>query len=394
MRASLRGLPSSVWALGLASMFMDCSSELVHGLLPLYLTTAMGASVATVGVLEGLAEAIAAVVKVFSGTLSDWLGKRKVLVVAGYSLAALTKPVFPLAPSIGWVFAARFIDRVGKGIRGAPRDALIADVTPPEKRGAAYGLRQSLDSAGAFAGPALAVLAMACLADNIRLVLWIAVLPACIAAALPAFCVSEPGAHVDRPVARLRLSREALRALQSRYWTVILVGVVLSLARFSEAFLLLRAQNSGLPIRYAPLVMIVMNLVYAGTAYPAGIAADRLSRRTLMGLGVGVLVVADAVLAVASTPAVLFLGTALWGLHMGVTQGLLSKWVADTAPVEMRGTAFGIFNLATAAALLAASALAGALWTLLGPQATFLAGGTFAVLALLGLPFLHGEEPS
>jgi MFS family permease len=347
----------------------------------------------TVGIIEGMAEATAAIMKVFSGALSDYLGKRKFLLVLGYALAAFTKPVFPLVNSVGWVFAARFIDRVGKGIRGAPRDALVADITPASMRGAAYGLRQALDSVGAVIGPALALVLMIRFADDIRKVMWFAVVPAFITVALLLLYVREPDrSHVKRPV-RTPLTRADVRRLPLRYWLVVLLGAVFTLARFSEAFLVLRAQNIGLDLSYVPLVMIVMNVVYAVSAYPAGAAADRVSPRTLLFLGMVLLIAADVVLAAAASPFVVFAGAALWGLHMGLTQGLLAKLVADTVPAELVGTGFGIFNLVSGGALLLASVIAGSLWSSLGPSATFLAGAVFAALAAIGLLAARRNKP-
>jgi MFS family permease len=378
-------LPTAIWALGFGSLFMDVSSELIHSLLPIFLVTTLGASMITLGLVEGVAEATAAITKVFSGALSDYIGKRKSLLVLGYALGAFTKPVFPLAPSVSWVFAARFVDRVGKGIRGAPRDALVADITPAPMRGAAYGLRQALDSVGAVIGPALAVALMVSLAGDIRTVMWFAVVPAVITVVLLLVYVREPDrSHAAGP-ARMPLTAADARRLPLRYWLVVALGAVFTLARFSEAFLVLRAQDVGLELSYVPLVMIVMNVVYAGAAYPAGAAADRFSSRSLLFLGLVLLIAADVVLAGATSPLVVFAGAGLWGLHMGLTQGLLSKLVADTAPAELVGTGFGIFNVVSGGALLLASAIAGSLWSSFGPSATFLAGAGFAAVAAIGL---------
>jgi MFS family permease len=381
----IRSLPSTIWALGFVSLLMDTSSELVHSLLPVLMSTTLGASMTTIGLIEGVAEATAAITKVFSGAISDWIGKRKSLAILGYGLAALTKPVFPLANTIGWVFAARFTDRIGKGIRGAPRDALVADVTPAALRGAAYGLRQSLDSVGAFIGPLLAIAFMAWLANDIRAVLWIAILPAIMSVGVLIFGVREPAHERHESAFKLPFTLAKVRELPLRYWLVALLGAVFTLARFSEAFLVLRAQDVGLSLGYVPLVMVVMNLIYAGSAYPAGIAADRLSPRTTLALGLVVLIAADMLLALADSPLPALFGAALWGLHMGLTQGLLSKLVADTSLPKLRGTAFGIFNLVSGGALLLASAIAGTLWSTLGASATFLAGGSFAGITLLGI---------
>jgi len=379
-----RTLPRSVWILGFVSMFMDISSELVHSLLPIFMATVLGVSMVTIGIVEGIAEAAAAITKVFSGTISDYFRKRKVLVMLGYGLGALTKPIFPLATTIWWVFGARFVDRIGKGIRGAPRDALIADIVPPQVRGAAYGLRQSLDSFGAFLGPLFAVLFMILLVNDIKAVLWIAVLPAFISVML-IFAVREPDTSELAGGNKSRLTFADVKRLPIRYWLIVSLGAVFTLARFSEAFLILRAQDVGLAIGYVPAVLIVMNIFYSVFAYPAGIAADRLSARTLLVFGLGMLIVADVILAIASSPWVAFLGTAFWGLHMAFTQGLLSKLVADTAPAELRGTAFGIFNLITGVSILFASVIAGSLWSIFGALATFIAGASFATLAAMGL---------
>lgn len=382
-------LPRSIWVLGFGSMFMDISSELIHSLLPIFMATVLGASMATIGIIEGIAEATAAVTKVFSGAVSDYFRKRKFLVVLGYGLGAITKPVFPLAPTIWWVFGARFVDRIGKGIRGAPRDALVADITPPQLRGAAYGLRQSLDSVGAFVGPLLAVAFMIWLANDMKAVLWVAVAPAFLAVLLLIVAVREPEPSEQAPGSRNRLTLADAKSLSLRYWLIVALGAVFTLARFSEAFLILRAQDVGLAIGYVPVIMIIMNVVYALFAYPAGAAADRLSARTLLVFGLGVLIAADVALATASSPGIAFLGAAFWGLHMALTQGLLSKLVADTAPAGLRGTAFGIFNLVSGGALLLASVIAGALWSVFGASATFIAGAAFAALAAMGLLLYH-----
>ncbi len=383
--ARLPRLPVTIWALGLASLFMDMSSELVHALLPLYMVGMLGASVALVGIIEGIAEATAAITKLFSGTLSDFVRRRKFLLVLGYGLAALTKPVFPLANSIGWVVAARFVDRIGKGIRGAPRDALVADVTPPEQRGAAYGLRQSLDSVGAFLGPLLAIALMLLFANDIRTALWIAVIPACITVVLLILFVREPEPAASQHKPQAPLHWRDVRRLPAAYWTVIGLAAVFTLARFSEAFLVLRASETGFALAWVPAVMIAMNIVYALGAYPAGALSDRVSARNLLVAGLLCLVLADVLLALSTGVVMTLAGALCWGLHMALTQGLLSKLVADHAPADLRGSAFGIFNLVSGLALLLASALAGVLWTLYGAGATFMAGAAFALLTVTGL---------
>lgn len=382
---TIGAVPTSIWALGLVSMFMDISSELVHSLLPVFMATVLGASMATIGVIEGVAEATAAFAKIFSGAISDYFGKRKVFVVMGYGLGAISKPLFPLATTIGWVFTGRFLDRIGKGIRGAPRDALIADITPPELRGAAYGLRQSLDSVGAFVGPLLAMAFMAWFANDIKAVLWVAVVPALISVALLITMVREPDRVTPGSGPRLALTIATARRLPLCYWLIVLLGAIFTLARFSEAFLVLRALDVGFDLGYVPIIMVVMNVVYAAVAYPTGAIANRIGRRTLLVAGLAALIAADLVLAAAASPLQALLGAALWGLHMALTQGLLAALVAETSPADLRGTAFGVFNLFSGSAVLLASVIAGALWAAYGAAATFLAGAAFAALAMIGL---------
>ena len=385
LEKSAQKIPGGVWALGFVSLFMDASSELVHSLLPA-LFVSLGISMAAIGFIEGVAEATAAITKIFSGALSDWLGKRKILAVIGYGLAAITKPLFPLAQSAEVLFAARFIDRIGKGIRGAPRDALIADITPPSIRGAAYGLRQSLDAAGAFIGPLMAIALMALLSDNISLVLWFALIPAVLCMAFLLFGVEEPDAI---PAARdkdgkrgLPLHRAALAQMSGRYWLIVAIGALFALARFSVAFLALRAMDLGLPIGLSPLVLVLMSIVFSLSSYPVGLLADRMDRGILLALGFVSLIIAELVLANASGYVLAMVGAAIWGVHLGLTQGLLSALVADSAPDHLRGTAFGIFNLVNGIALLFASLVAGVLWQMLGASTAFYAGAAFAGTAL------------
>src|SRR5450830_42539 len=381
-----REIPVSVWMLGLVSLFMDVSSEMIHALLPLYLVTVLGTSTLTVGIIEGIAEATTSFTKIFSGALSDYLGHRKWLAAAGYGLAAITKPAFPLASSVGWLVAARFVDRVGKGIRGSPRDALIADLTPADLRGNAFGLRQSLDTVGAVLGPLLAIVFMAAFANNFTTVFWIAVIPAFVSVAIIVFGVREPERPPGLRTVRAPLSRAELARLGSAYWVIVGVAAIFTLARFSEAFLLLRAQSVGLPLAIVPTVMIVMNIVYTLSAWPAGALSDRLGRYGLLTAGFALLILADLVLALGGSVIAVMIGVALWGLHMGLTQGLLAALVADTAPAELRGTAFGVFNLVSGVATLAASMVADALWDVVGPSGTFLAGAALTTAALEALP--------
>jgi MFS family permease len=377
-------LPAGVWVLGFVSMLMDISSEMIHSLLPMFLVGTLGVSVLAVGVIEGVAESTALISKVFSGALSDHLGRRKGLAVLGYAMGAFTKPVFAMASGVGAVVAARFVDRVGKGIRGAPRDALVADIAPPGLRGAAFGLRQSLDTVGAFVGPLLATGLMIAWAGDFRAVFWVAVIPGLLAVALLMVGIREAPRAASKP-AMSPIRREALERLSRAYWRVVAIGAVFTLARFSEAFLVLRAQQVGIAASWVPLVMVAMNIVYAATSYPFGRLADTMSHHRLLAIGLAVLVASDLVIAAAGDWRTLLLGVALWGMHMGMTQGLLAAMVADTAPDDLRGTAYGLFNLLSGVAMLASSVIAGLLWDTLGSAFTFYVGAAFAVLTMVGL---------
>jgi MFS family permease len=377
-------IPRGVWVLGFVSLLMDVSSEMIHSLLPLFMVTTLGLSVLSVGVIEGLAESTALIVKVFSGVLSDYLGRRKGLALLGYALGAFTKPMFALAQGAGMVMTARVTDRIGKGIRGAPRDALLADITPPSVRGAAFGLRQSLDTVGAFLGPLLAVGLMLLWANDFRAVFWVAVIPGMLAVALLMFGIREPQHQADHKPAN-PIRRENLKRLGAAYWWVVGIGAVFTLARFSEAFLVLRAQQGGIPVAFVPLVMVAMNLIYAATACPFGKLSDGMSHVRLLMMGIVVLIAADLVLAINDHWYVVLLGVTFWGVHLGITQGLLARMVADAAPADLRGTAFGFFNLMSGLAMLVASVLAGLLWDRLGASFTFYAGAAFCVVAMIGL---------
>ncbi len=377
-------IPPAIWALGFVSLLMDVSSELIHSLLPVFLVTVLGVSALTVGLIEGAAEATALIVRVFSGVLSDYWGRRKPLAVLGYGLGALSKPLFALATTSGWVLTARLIDRVGKGIRGAPRDALIADIAPKAVRGAAFGLRQSLDTVGAFVGPLAAVGLMLAWANDFRAVFWVAIVPGFLAVALLIVGVHEPEQQRSgAPVNPVR--RRHLRRLSVAYWWVVGIGALFTLARFSEAFLILRAEQGGLPLALTPLVLIGMNVVYALTAYPFGRLSDRISHTKLLALALLVLIGADLLLAYSNQWPWVWAGISLWGLHMGASQGLLATMVADTAPADLRGTAFGFFNLVSGIAMLLASVIAGLLWDVFGAALTFVAGALFSAFALLAI---------
>jgi MFS family permease len=383
-KSTLSQIPSSIWVLGFVSLLMDISSEMIHSLLPMFMVSTLGASAFTVGVIEGLAESTAMMIKVFSGILSDYLGKRKGLALFGYALSAMTKPLFAIAPSLGIVLSARLLDRIGKGVRGAPRDALIADIAPVQLRGAAFGLRQSLDTVGAFLGPLLAVGLMLLWSNDFRAIFWVSVIPGLLAVTLLMFGVREPKNY--ETVKRSNpISKENLKRLSTNYWWVVVIGAVFTLARFSEAFLVLRAQQGGIPMALVPLVMVAMNLIYALSAYPFGKLSDRMSHTKLLALGLIILMAADLILALNDHWLVVVIGVALWGIHLGITQGLLARMVADSAPADLRGTAYGFFNLISGIALLIASVIAGLCWDQFGPEFTFYAGAGFCVIALIGL---------
>ena len=377
--SSLSRLPRGVWALGFVSLFMDVSSEMIHGLLPVFLTTALGASAEMVGLIEGVGEATASISKLFSGWISDKFAKRKALTVIGYGLGACSKPLFAVAATPMLVLVARFSDRIGKGIRGSPRDAMIADMTPSRRRGAAYGLRQALDTVGAFAGPLIAIALMASTHNDFRLVFWLAFIPGLLSVLVLLFGVREPARENSATPDEFG----GLKLLGAAYWTIVAVGAVLTLARFSEAFLILRAQTAGLSPALAPLVLVVMNIVFSASVFPVGALSDRIGRRVMLALGFAVLIGADLVLAAAPNLPTVMAGVALWGLHLGMTQGLLAALVADEAPAAARAIAFGVFNFLSGAALLAASLIAGALWQTLGPSATFIAGAVFTAAGLI-----------
>ncbi len=377
-------IPAGIWVLGFVSMLMDISSEMIHSLLPLFMVTTLGTSVFIIGIIEGLAQSTALIVKVFSGILSDYIGKRKGLAVIGYAMGAFSKPLFAVASSAGLVLTARLLDRIGKGVRGAPRDALVADIAPPHLRGAAFGLRQALDTVGAFLGPLLAVGLMLLWANDFRAVFWVAVIPGILSVTLLLFGIREP----ERSKSEKRINpihRVNLKHLNTSYWWVVAIGAIFMLARFSEAFLVLRGLQAGIPIALTPLVMVAMNLVYAVSAYPFGKLSDRVQHTRLLALGLVVLIAADLVLAHSYNWSTVLAGVALWGIHMGMTEGLLAAMVADTAPADLRGTAYGFFNLMSGLAMLVASGLAGLVWDRFGAAITFYTGAAFCLLALAGL---------
>jgi MFS family permease len=387
----LAQIPSGIWVLGFVSMLMDISSEMIHSLLPMFMVTILGTSVLTVGIIEGLAEATALIIKVFSGILSDYLGKKKEIVLFGYSLSALTKPLFALATSISWVFAARILDRLGKGIRGAPRDALVADLAPKNLLGASFGLRQSLDTLGAVLGPILAFSFMMIFVGNFRAVFALAIIPGIIAVVLIVFGVRESQEPSNfKPINPLLFKN--LKLLSRSYWWVCTIGTIITLARFSEAFLVLRAMQGGISLTLVPLFLAIMNIMYACSAYPFGKLADKMSHTKLLILGLIALSLADLILASSAHWSYLLTGVCLWGLHMGLTQGLLAAMVADSAPSNLRGTAYGFFNLLSGLGMLLASTVAGFVWEKISSSGTFYLGALFCFVAILGLALWKKPE--
>ncbi len=383
-------LPAGVVALGFVSLLMDVSSEMIHALLPLVVVGSLGGSVLALGLLEGVAEATAAFTKLFSGAVSDRIGRRRPLLLLGYGLAALTKPGFAFASTVAQLTVARVIDRVGKGIRGAPRDALIADLTPQEIRGAAYGLRQSMDAVGAFLGPGVALVLMAIFNDA-QTVFLLAGIPAALAVLAIVIWVKDP----ERPARtstqrRWPLKRSELERLPRAFWGVAALAFVLTLARFSEAFLVLSSLRAGWTPAQAPWVLVIMSLAYTLSAWPLGHLSDRVPAPRMLALALLLLLGADLLLAFADSSPLLIAGLVLWGVHMGASQGLLATLVANGAPEEIRGTAFGLFQVATATGILVASPIAGVAWDQLGPPATYLIGAGFTVLA--GLVLLFNER--
>jgi MFS family permease len=382
-------LPRNVWVLGFVSLFMDLSSEIYHALLPAFITLVLGLPATALGAIDGIAEATANFAKLFSGRLSDRSLRRKPWIMAGYGLGALSKPLFALATNAPAVLAARFTDRIGKGIRGSPRDAMVADETPAEIRGRAFGLRQALDTVGALLAPLVAVGLMILLASNIRAVFWIAVIPAAISFLLAWLVLTEPERHLA-PIKKSpffagfkRLDKETKRLLQ--------VGFLFSLARFSEAFLILKGIDIGLSEAMSPLTLAIFNLAYVALAFPAGSLSDRMSPRAILIAGMGVLIAGNLVLAETNSFAGVVVGTALWGAHMALTQGIFSRMIADSAPEELRATSFGAFWFTSGVATLLASLGAGWLWDREGPSATFITSAAIAAVALAMLSLL-GEE--
>ena len=389
MPAPRSTLPRTVWILGFVSLLMDLSSEIYHALLPAFLTVTLALPVVAMGAIDGMAEATASFAKLASGRLSDRSQRRKPLIVLGYGLAALSKPLFPLAASAWPVLGARFLDRIGKGIRGSPRDAMIADETPPELRGRAYGLRQALDTVGALIAPLAAIGLMAWLAGDIRAVFWIAAIPAALSFLLASFALKEPAVH--RVAAGTAAFFAGFRDIDRPTRRLLAVAFLFTLARFSEGFLVLRAIDLGVPVALSPLALVVFNIGFGGLAYTAGAWSDWGDPRRLLLAGMAVLIGADLILSQEWGYAGLAIGILLWGAHMALTQGIFARMIADAAPAHLRATSFGAFHFVTGIATLLASVGAGLIWDREGASATFFAGALVAAVALAMLTLLGNE---
>ena len=387
-----RRLPRHILVLGVISLLTAASSAMVYGLLPVFLVRVLGATVASVGVIEGIAEAMTSLAKIVSGVASDRMGRRKPLVLLGYAVSAVNKVMFPLAGDVFTVLVARVIDRCGKGMRDAPRDAFLTDVTPVKIRGSGFGLRLAFYTTGFVIGPLVAIFLMKMSGDNFQLVFWIAVIPAFMAVLVVLFGLKEPVRNF--PEWFFRMPRKAdISGLTGPFWWAVAIASLLSLARFSHAFLVLKAHHLGIDAAFVPIMLVLMHLVYAAAAYPFGILADHMDRRLQLGIGAGILVGADVVLAVAQVGWMSVAGAGLWGLQMAVTQGLLLASVGDAAPKELRGTAFGIYDLAVGVATFVASSAAGALWMVGGPELAFGFSGLIAVAAILLLLLQPASRP-
>lgn len=383
-------LPRTVWVLGVVSLLMDLSSEIYHALLPAFLTVTLGLPVAAMGALDGFAEATASMSKLVSGRLSDRNQKRKPWILLGYGMAALSKPLFPLATTALPVLSARLVDRIGKGIRGAPRDAMIADETPPELRGRAFGLRQSMDTVGAFIAPLAAIGLMIWFRNDIRAVFWVAVIPAFLSCGFAWVMLRETS---DRTTPKTKIKWGGFRDLDPAVKRLIGVGFLFGLARFSESFLILKGIDAGIAPSWSPIVLALFNLAYLLLAYPAGIVSDRVSPQGLLLAGIGLLVAADLVLGMGVSLWTVGLGVVLWGAHMAFTQGIFSRMIADAASEDKRATSFGAFFFVSGIAALLSSLGAGLIWDRDGASATFMAGAVLAAIAGAMLVLLPRSAP-
>lgn len=386
---SRSAIPATVWMVGFVSLLMDVSSEMINTLLPLYLAGGLGASALAIGFIEGISVAIATASKFLSGVLADFSRRAKPIAVLGYGLAALSRLIFPLATSVDLIVLARAMDRVGKGIRGAPRDAIVAAVTPQGMRGASFGLRKSLDTVGGFLGPLIAIAAMLLLAGDIVTVFWLAALPAGMAVAVLIFAVREP-AESRAEIKNIPAFRfaDAFR-LNPAIWTVICLAGVIMLARFSEAFLLLKSVEAGFSLTWVPVSIVIMHGVYGLCAYPVGKLSDTIGNTGLLLCSLVFLVVAHLTIAFSATVWEFVIGIVFWGLHMGFSQGLLGAMVADASPAGLRASAFGAFNLVTGIVLLIGNVAAGWLWQDLGSHAPFIAGALLSLFAFFAIAVLQ-----
>jgi len=386
--SKLKKIPKSIWTLGIVSLFMDISSEIIHSLLPIFMVSILGSSIIAIGIVEGISEATFLLIRIFSGVLSDYLGKRKIISVIGYGISALSKPLFPLANSVSLILIARFFDRLGKGVRESPRDALIGDIAPKSIRGACFGLRQSLDTIGALIGPIVAILGLLIFSNNIRAILWVSVIPAILSVVIFIVGIHDVEHKYTEDEKTFIFKFKNIFKIGTEYWQIVLIGGLLNLARFSDAFLILKAYELGLPITYVPLVMVLMNCFYAVSSYPAGILSDNINRKFILIIGIVFLIIADLVLAFTDSTWMLALGVGFWGMHMAFTKGILDAMVTDTASIRLLGSAYGIFNFVCGIAVLFASIISGVLWQVYGPFYSFSVGAFLAFLACLSLSLL------
>ena len=397
-RKKIFGLNPNVFFLGLVSFLTDASSEMIFPLLPLFLRNVLATPYTVIGLIEGAAESIASLVRIFSGWLSDKLGRRKGLTILGYGLSTFAKPFMYIATTWGIAFGVRFADRVGKGIRSAPRDALIADSLTPEQRGKGFGLHRAMDTFGAIVGIISAVVIVFVLQkgnlelapDTYQQLVLIGVIPAVLALFM-FFFIREPRREISTDVSPKARPGGLLSGFDSRFKIFLGIIFLFSLGNSSDAFLILRAQSLGNPVLHILLMLVLFNFVYASVSTPAGILSDKLGRRRVILLGWVIYALVYLGFALASASWQLWLLFALYGLYYGLVEGVARAFVADLVPVEKRGTAYGLFHGVVGIALLPASLIAGWLWQVVNPAAPFLFGAGLAFVAMIGLLLLIRE---